>query len=448
MKQDILDETYDYLGKFVWLSNDHARVAATAWVAHTHLTRAFEEEKYPTPRLTILSPEKRSGKTRLLEIIRLLVQNPEAIVSPSPSSLYGMIHGSEVIPTLLIDEIGRTLEKKEISDFISIIEAGFQPGQVVSRSLMKKGEERQVERLKIYAPILMAGIDNGRMPDTITDRSINIRMKRKTGKRLSYRPRKDAPEGRALAERLAQWASDASDRVKDAEIRMPEKLNDREQDKWEPLAIVGWLADGTEDTANTSGTTFQRGIWEERIIQAALALSKDDKETDTVTKGELLLQDIYNILEHGPFEIKTGKLVDALNSIEEAPWSTFNYGKPLNDMGLARLLKPYIIKSTNIRFDDGTRLKGYHRASFEDAWDRYLGIPPGKPVPVVFDVQPVQEIGKQLDVSANAANENEKPSSGFKKLTKEMLDKLIADNPGCTYEEYQEKRKELIQTLA
>src|SRR5258708_2263705 len=122
MQNGILDEIYEFLGKFVWFPSDHYRVAASAWIAHTCLIEAFEELGFATPRLTILSPEKRSGKTRLLEIIKLIVQNPQSKLSPSSASLYTLIEQSKVRPTLLIDEIGRVLERKDISEFLAIVE--------------------------------------------------------------------------------------------------------------------------------------------------------------------------------------------------------------------------------------------------------------------------------------------------------------------------------------
>src|SRR5258708_7843870 len=112
-QENILDAIYNYVSKFIVYPSEHAKVAHVAWIAHTGLLLAF----YATPRLMILSPEKRSGKTRLLEITKLLVQNPIGMVSPSPASLYTLIEGSEVAPTLLIDEVGRLLERKDISDF-------------------------------------------------------------------------------------------------------------------------------------------------------------------------------------------------------------------------------------------------------------------------------------------------------------------------------------------
>jgi hypothetical protein len=79
-----------------------------------------------------------------------------------------LIEAEKITPTFLIDEIGRLLERKEISDFLSIVEAGFQPGRSVRRVSLENG--RTVEEYKTYAPILMAGIDNNRMQDTIEDR--------------------------------------------------------------------------------------------------------------------------------------------------------------------------------------------------------------------------------------------------------------------------------------
>src|SRR5690349_15753670 len=113
-EKNILDEIYDYVGRFIAYPSEAAKIAHVAWIAHTYLLDSF----YATPRLTILSPEKRSGKTRLLEITKLLAQNAKAMVSPSPSSLYTYIELEEVTPSFLIDEVGRLLEKKEISDFI------------------------------------------------------------------------------------------------------------------------------------------------------------------------------------------------------------------------------------------------------------------------------------------------------------------------------------------
>ena len=55
---------------------------------------------------------------------------------------------------------------------------------------------------------------------------------------------------------------------------------------------------------------------------------------------------------------------------DESPWADMR-GKPLTDRGLADRLKPYKIKSTQVRIGELNR-QGYMAADFKDAWNRYL----------------------------------------------------------------------------
>lgn len=400
--KNILDEIYDYVGKFIAYPSEQARIAHVAWIAHTYLLPAF----YATPRLAILSPEKRSGKTRLLEITKLLVQNPIGMVSPSPASLYTLIEGSEVTPTFLIDEIGRLLERKDIADFISIVEAGFQPGHTVPRVTLDP--VRKVEHFKVYAPLLMAGIDNNRMPDTVLDRSITIRMKRNYGQRLFYRPRKHAEEGYALGKKIAEWAKAVLEKASGIEPVMPDELNDREQDKWEPLFVVGHLADVSRVPAVT--VVSDDSGWLGKIRKAALALSHEDSDTEPASNSEQLLKDIHSIFNSELTEvkrIKTAELLSRLNSLEDAPWSNFAYGKPLEGRGLAGILKPHNIKPKGIRFDKETIDKGYYRSDFEDAWKRYLGIhPKTSETSVTTETSETIAATKPILINVNGRDEN------------------------------------------
>jgi hypothetical protein len=402
MQQNILDEIYDFLGKYVWFPNDYYRAAVTAWVAHTALIDVFEEQGYATPRLAVLSPEKRSGKTRLLEIIKLLVQNPKSMLSPSSASLYTLIELSDVTPTLLLDEIGRMLERKDISEFLAIVEAGFQPGQSVSRVSLET--VRKVEDFRIYAPMLMAGIDNGRMPDTIFDRSINLRMRRNIGKRLKYRPRVHAAEGLTLGAKLADWGSSVSEKVKDLDPVLPDELNDREQDKWEPLFIVGRLADMpvTDVTGVTIVTDVLEG-WETRIKRAALELSKEDKDIEPASNNQILLRDIYDIVKTIEDKISSSSLLDGLNSLEYSPWRTYLHDKPLDGRGLAKMLGPFSIKPKTIRFKEKVD-KGYYKSDFKEAFEQYLELQAETTVTSVTELQRLQGTEENLPVEDDNIN--------------------------------------------
>lgn len=91
----------ELLRKYVVLARPEACVAVTLWVAHTYAMDFADA----TPYLAISSPEKQSGKTRLLELLRLLVHNcPGILVTPTSSTIYRSLDASAGA-TLLIDEL-------------------------------------------------------------------------------------------------------------------------------------------------------------------------------------------------------------------------------------------------------------------------------------------------------------------------------------------------------
>ena len=62
--------------------------------------------------------------------------------------------------------------------------------------------------------------------------------------------------------------------------------------------------------------------------------------------------------------------------LEDRPWCEWKRGKPMTKNSLARLLKPFKIKSKKIRTLDSTP-RGYERNDFIDAFSRYLPIRSG-----------------------------------------------------------------------
>ncbi len=57
----------------------------------------------------------------------------------------------------------------------------------------------------------------------------------------------------------------------------------------------------------------------------------------------------------------------------ESPWKDYGFGKGLSTRKLAELLKPYSIRSQNVRAGAKSKvIKAYKKDSFKDAWERYL----------------------------------------------------------------------------
>ena len=157
-----------------------------------------------TPYLAVSSSEKRSGKTRLLEVLELLVREPLPTANISDAALFRVIDDRQ--PTLLFDEVDAIFGKKSQRDELrGIINAGYRRGATTHR--MGGSNNTALQTFSVYCPKAFAGIGDC-LPDTVADRAIPIRLKRRTrGQTVErFRLREVAPEGHDLRDRLARLA--------------------------------------------------------------------------------------------------------------------------------------------------------------------------------------------------------------------------------------------------
>ena len=98
---DLLQDVEATIGRYVRLPGEAEAAALALFVAHTYAL----EGAHATPYVLIVSPEKRSGKSRLLEVLELLVARPWRVTGASEAAMFRKIDG--VRPTLLLDEMMR-----------------------------------------------------------------------------------------------------------------------------------------------------------------------------------------------------------------------------------------------------------------------------------------------------------------------------------------------------
>ncbi|MFC9089461.1 DUF3631 domain-containing protein [Nocardiopsis dassonvillei] len=366
---ELLDQVETFLRRFVAFPSEAAAVATTLWAAHTHLLDGFDS----TPRLAFLSPEPGSGKTRALEITETLVPNPMLAVNATPAALFRAIGDADNPPTVLFDEIDTVFgpKAKDNEDLRGLINAGHRRSGVAYRCV-GDGSSQAVVAFKCYAAIALGGL--GELPDTVLTRSVIIRMRRRAPheKVSPYRARLNEPEGHALRARLSSWAKTVADQVCETYPDMPEGVNDRPADVWEPLLAV----------ADAAGEH-----WPERARAACVELVAGSTDPTKVSLGVRLLADLRTVFHaQGADKLPSTLILSQLAEMDDAPWGELG-GKGLDSRALARLLKPYTtaegdpIKSRNIRMPDGTVPKGFHAADLADAWSRYLP-PDTRPSPV------------------------------------------------------------------
>src|SRR5215472_1361798 len=96
---DVLDAICAILRRYVVFAVHEQAIAISLWVVHTWIWEAFDF----TPYLYVFSAEKRSGKSRLLDVLELLVKNPWRDSGATEAVLFRKIERDK--PTLLSDEI-------------------------------------------------------------------------------------------------------------------------------------------------------------------------------------------------------------------------------------------------------------------------------------------------------------------------------------------------------
>lgn len=343
-----LQRAENFLRRFVVLTDDQA-CAIVLWVAHTHVIEAAVVTAY----LSVTSPEKRSGKTRLLEVLRLLVANPWLTGGTTKAALVRKMHKDH--PTLLLDESDAAFNgDAEYSEALrGVLNNGFSRGKPYTTCV---GNSHEVKDFDVFGAKVVAGI--GKLPDTVEDRSIPIGLKRRTrSERVErFRERLARPTGDAISDGLAASLQDLVEELKQAEPDLPRELTDRGWDIWEPLLAIADLAGGE---------------WPTQAREAAVQLS-GNQESDDETLGIRLLTDLRAVYEEKDAEkLWTIDILEALNAFEEAAWGGWNDGKGIKARELANKLHPYEIKSRSVRIGEETH-KGYFAKQFKDAWSRYV----------------------------------------------------------------------------
>lgn len=345
----LLNELDDFLGRFVSYPSEHAHVAHTLWVAHTHLMEQWES----TPRLAFLSPEPGSGKSRALEVTSTLVPRPMQSINATAAALFRKVSDEAGPPTILYDEIDTIFgpKAKEHEDIRALINAGHRRGASAHRCVVR-GKQIELEEFPAYCAVAMAGL--GQLPDTILTRSIVIPMRRRAPHESvePYRVRIHEPQGHRLRDQIAAWAKAIAAHLS-SDPPMPPEITDRAADVWEALLSI----------ADAAG-----GSWPERARVAAVTLVTRSMGGEG-SLGVRLLHDLRTVFGDRP-SMATTDVLDTLIGLDESPWGDLK-GKPLDGRRLARFLKAYEISPKLIRIG-GDVFRGYERNDLQDAWQRYL----------------------------------------------------------------------------
>jgi putative DNA primase/helicase len=341
---DLLDDLQTAILRFCVLP-EHSAPLMAAWALHawSHDTADI------SPVLAFVSPEKRCGKTTALSVMGALTPKAMHNVNISTAVLFRVVE--RYTPTVLIDEGDTYLADND--ELRGILNGGHNRlSAFVWRSV---GDDHEPRQFNVWSPKCIAMI--GKLPDTLEDRALVVRLRRKQPGETVERFRADRVNAfLPLRRKAARWAADNAITLRHAEPDVPSALNDRAQDNARHICAI----------ADAAG-----GHWPE-TIRAALIGSAGQADDEPQSAGVLLLRDVAEVFTTRRGDrIGSTDLCEALCALEESPWGEWRGGRPISTRGIAKLLKPFGVKPAQDRAGSF-----YRPTNFADAFDRYLSDTP------------------------------------------------------------------------
>lgn len=401
----LLDSLAQLIKRFVVLPQ-WAPETLALWTLHTYAFHLRDVSTY----IGVESPEKRCGKTTLLGVLSELVSRPIVAANISSPAFFRVIE--ETQPTLLIDEADTFLRGND--ELRGILNSGYtrKTAYVVRVANLNSNDEPQsanfpqpcrrrpeetpsslprcdlssdrptvsdqaagasvlprpvgraegrgegltsrrsakLVRFSCWCPKVMAAI--GRLPDTLADRCIVLRMQRKTHQEQCERLR--TVDTRSLQQQCARFALDHASQIASASPVIPPTLHDRAADIWEPLFVLADLAGGS---------------WPNLARQAAISFTGGTPENNAI--GSLMLDLVAIFAENDADRMFSRDIVARLNCLQGRPWADALNGKPITELWLSQQLRPYSVRPKTMWIGD-TAAKGYIQESFMETFRRYI----------------------------------------------------------------------------
>jgi Protein of unknown function (DUF3631) len=317
LTRDLIATVSNVFKRFVVIQDQRMYTLIAIWTVATYVYESFDY----FPILRVTSPTKRSGKTRLLEILRQLASRSAGIlINPTEAILFRVTNRGA---TLILDEVEQLRQKdKELhGSIMAVLNSGFQKGATVPRTMKDKDGVYTETNYNTYGPKVVSGISS--VSDTIADRSLVVQMIRRIRAHEPverFRLRKLTSEFGDLVFQLRIWAAAKSSDIQgvyDGIDKEPDELkdcDDRFLDIVEPLlAIAAWA-----DAEYTNGVG--------RICDDLILLLKDlggDRDESDGAAITVTVETIAALLGYNEeLDIPSADILEKLREKPATEWIT------------------------------------------------------------------------------------------------------------------------------
>ena len=352
----VIDSLEAFFAKYITWADTSYSLALALWTIGTYLYPDFDAFPY----LVITSATKRSGKTRLAELLAFVANNPLSFGAITPAGLFHSIMQGKV--TIFCDE-AEVLSQEGATTLRAVLNMGYRKGQAVPRIV-----NGSVQQFPTYCPKVFILI--GDVNDTLTDRSIVVRMKRaRAPRRFLYETaRAEGDAIRSLIKQaLDEWGTGAAVLDSYREHTGLPFITDRDEELWTSLFAVAAefcphriaeLQKAAVDIATEKTAEARRYI----NLQGAERNAEDDEY------ATMLVKDVHACLGLNKHRhMSTKDLLEALYEMPTSPWRKFR-GPGLSVRNLADMLSRFGVSPRLVRIGEDVK-RGYRLSDVDKAID-------------------------------------------------------------------------------
>jgi uncharacterized protein DUF3631 len=358
----IVSELRAHFARYVSTMEERDSDLLTLWALHTHV---FDIVGY-TPRLVIDSNRPGSGKTVTLEHLRYMVSGHVDVATATDAVLPRLMakHASSGHPiTFTLDEVQHIFSSPDAL-IVQVLKHGFREG--ATRAIADVNDPHGVIHQPLFSAVAMAGLAP-RLTDEVQSRSLRVLLTR--GRQGDYEPTRWTPANRQAASRLgrnvADWACSQRGTVRgmweaeDLRSVLP-TAHGRDYELWIAMKLIALCAGG-----RWPGVV-------DAMVASHLADQVEDDEARAKTTGELLLEHCREVWPEDVNFVGSVTLMQRLIDRHPEAWGPLGQ-QPINPTWLGITLKRKWGVRTDRTMIEGSRLRGYFRASFSKVWERVLG---------------------------------------------------------------------------
>lgn len=232
----LFGELEAFVRRYMWYSDERLYKLIPLWIMETYIFMVFDEVGY-----LALVGTKRTGKTRLFEILEMLSFN--AIMSASSTDAYIYRTVERARATLLFDEADslRKAPKEAVNERLEIIRSGYKRFGKVGRC---EGENSRTVQFSTYSMKAIANVTG--LEEALEDRVIHVNVERKPREiqveKMLKRELRDEVQG--LRNKLYVWGLQHAAAVAGVyrDYQAP-GLEDREAEIWGGLLSIAQYVD-------------------------------------------------------------------------------------------------------------------------------------------------------------------------------------------------------------